>query len=233
VTYRWYLDDIENVAHNDQNIIEITENGVPLPDSQYMPYLAWDVVYYIPYKGLMNTDYSSIDRYSAAALNLIAGHRATKGNSNAPGNMGVYLSRDLPEQNQPTLKEINGLRYYTDRTYTITGGVPSWMVGRMLIQTPNDQKKNSSGSGYIRFENPVNWWVYVLFDRRSTNVPNWLNGWQRYTNYPDIETSLATQPGLKMYRKMFDAGQCVDLGGNYGPGSSDEYRSNYTVVYGK
>ncbi len=126
-----------------------------------------------------------------------------------------------------------GASLYTDRAYTITGGIPDWMVGRTLIQTPNDERNNNSGSGYIRFTAPVSYWVYVLFDSRSASIPNWLSGWERYTKYPDIQTSLATQPGLKMYRKLFDAGQCVDLGGNYGPGSSSETRSNYVVVYGQ
>ena len=101
------------------------------------------------------------------------------------------------------------------------------------IETPNDEKKNYSASGYITFTTPVSWWVYVLFDSRSASVPAWLDGWERYTKYPNLQTSLVTQPGLKMYRRMFDAGECVNLGGNYGPGSSGEYRSNYVVVYGK
>jgi hypothetical protein len=122
---------------------------------------------------------------------------------------------------------------YTDRTYTITGGVPSWMVGRKMIQTPNDERNNKSSSGYIRFTTPVSYWVYVLFDSRSSSVPDWLGGWERYTKYPNMQTSLGSQPGLKFYRKMVNAGECVDLGGNYGPGSSSETRSNYVVVYGK
>ena len=126
-----------------------------------------------------------------------------------------------------------GASLYTDRAYTITGGIPDWMVGRTLIQTPNDERNNNNASGYIRFTAPVSYWVYVLFDSRSASIPNWLSGWERYTKYPDIQTSLATQPGLKMYRKLFDAGQCVDLGGNYGPGASSETRSNYVVVYGQ
>ena len=126
-----------------------------------------------------------------------------------------------------------GASLYTDRAYTITGGIPDWMVGRTLIQTPNDELNNNAASGYIRFTAPVSYWVYVLFDSRSASIPNWLSGWERYTKYPDIQTSLATQPGLKMYRKLFDAGQCVDLGGNYGPGASSETRSNYVVVYGQ
>jgi hypothetical protein len=124
-----------------------------------------------------------------------------------------------------------GASYYTDRNYTIGGGVPDWMVGRTLIRTVNDERSNTSASGYIRFSNPVNWWVYVLFDSRSSAIPGWLKGWELRSE--KITTSLSSQPYLKVYRKQFDAGQCVDLGGNYASGSSIETRSNYVVVYGK
>jgi hypothetical protein len=121
---------------------------------------------------------------------------------------------------------------YTDRSYYIKGGIPNWMIGRTLIQTPNDERYNSASSGYINFINTVDWWVYVLFDSRSASIPNWLEGWELRSDYR-IYTSLSTQPYLKVYRKLFDAGEIVDLGGNYGPGASDETRSNYVVVYGK
>ena len=124
-----------------------------------------------------------------------------------------------------------GAAYYTDRNYTIKGGVPDFMIGRTLIRTVNDELSNASSSGYVRFSNPVNWWVYVLFDSRSSSIPNWLKGWELRSE--KITTSLSSQPYLKVYRKQFDAGQCVDLGGNYGSGSSIETRSNYVVVYGK
>ena len=125
-----------------------------------------------------------------------------------------------------------GTYLYSDRNYRITRGVPDWMIGRTLIQTSNDERRNSSASGYVRFTNTVDWWVYVLFDSRCKTVPNWLKGWELRSSYR-IRTSLATQPYLKVYRKMFDADEVVNLGGNYGPGSSREYRSNYVVVYGK
>ena len=124
-----------------------------------------------------------------------------------------------------------GASYYTDRNYTIEGGVQDWMIGRTLIRTPNDELSNTSSSGYVRFTNPVAWWVYVLFDSRSSTIPNWLKGWELRTD--KITTSLSSQPYLKVYRKQFSAGQCVDLGGNYGSGSSIETRSNYVVLYGK
>jgi CubicO group peptidase (beta-lactamase class C family) len=124
-----------------------------------------------------------------------------------------------------------GEYYYTDRTYTITGGIPDWMIGRTLIRTVNDERKDTSSSGYVRFKNSVDWWVYVLFDSRSSSIPDWLNGWE--LRGEKITTSLSSQPYLKVYRKQYPSGHCVDLGGNYGPGSSTETRSNYAVVYGK
>ena len=125
-----------------------------------------------------------------------------------------------------------GTYLYTDRDYTITGGIPNWMRGRSTIQTPNNDRNNSSSSGYLSFTNPDEWWVYVLFDSRTSSIPNWLNSWELRSDIR-IETSLSSQPYLKVYRKMFNAGQCVNLGGNYGPGASREVRSNYIVVYGK
>jgi hypothetical protein len=128
----------------------------------------------------------------------------------------------------------NGTKYYTDRSYTITGGIPSWMVGRSLIKTSNDERLNNASSGYMRFSNPVDWHVYVLFDSRAANLPDWIDkgGWEKKSEYK-ITTSLSSQPYLQVWRKRFSAGACVDLGGNYGTGSSTENRSNFAVIYGK
>ena len=128
----------------------------------------------------------------------------------------------------------NGIEYYTDRSYTIQGGLPDFMVGRSLIKTPNDERLNNASSGYMRFSNPVDWWVYVLFDSRAANLPDWLDrgGWEKRSTYK-ITTSLSSQPYLQVWRKRFSAGACVDLGGNYGSGSTTENRSNFTVIYGK
>jgi hypothetical protein len=124
-----------------------------------------------------------------------------------------------------------GAYYYTDRSYTLTGGVSNWANGFTLIQTVNDERSNTSSNGYLKFTHPVDGWVYVLFDSRSSSIPNWLKDWELLSDR--ITTSLSSQPYLKVYRKQFDAGQCVDLGGNYGSGSSIETRSNYGVVYEK
>ena len=149
------------------------------------------------------------------------------GSTSAGGSTGCALNGKFEE-----IPIKLGDYYYTDRNYTIMGGIPDWMIGRTLIQTVNDERADKSSSGYVRFTNQGDLWVYVLFDSRSSSIPNWLNGWELRSDYK-ITTSLVSQPYLKVYRKQFDAGQCVDLGGNYGSGSSIETRSNYVVVYGK
>ena len=153
--------------------------------------------------------------------------------TSSPDNSGSSSGCNLSSKfEQSTIR--TGVAYYTDRSYIIKGGLPNWMVGRNLIETPNDDRLNNSASGYLRFSNPIDWYVYVLFDSRAANLPDWLDrdGWTEKSSYK-ITTSLNSQAYLQAWSKRFPAGACVDLGGNYGPGSSTENRSNFIVVYGK
>jgi hypothetical protein len=65
------------------------------------------ILYYTPEQGLMNRTYTFIDRYSAIALNLIAGRRAILGNYNDPANVGSFIN-DLPAQNRVTIRDAQG-----------------------------------------------------------------------------------------------------------------------------
>lgn len=60
-----------------------------------------------PEQGLMNTSWGYLDRYSAIALNRIAGHRATQGNYNEPSNIGSFLN-DLPAMNRVRIVTPDG-----------------------------------------------------------------------------------------------------------------------------
>jgi hypothetical protein len=133
-----------------------------------------------------------------------------------------------PRFEQTTFGE--GVAYYTDRNYIINGVVPGYLDGLTLIRTPNNERNVEIPNGYIRIR--IQRWrmVYVLFDSRSASIPNWLSGWQLRTD-DQILTSLATQPHFNIYEKLFAPGDCVDLGGNYAPGASNEVRSNFIVVY--
>ena len=64
-------------------------------------------VYSSPEVGLMNRAHTFIDRYSAIALNFIAGHRAIMGSYNDPENIGSFLN-DLPAENRLTIVDPAG-----------------------------------------------------------------------------------------------------------------------------
>lgn len=64
--------------------------------------------------GLMNTQWGFIDRYSAIALNRIAGQRATRGHYNEPANIGTFLN-DLPEWNRVTPVTPDGTTFPRSR----------------------------------------------------------------------------------------------------------------------
>ncbi len=94
--------------------IEITLAGLPVEGTRYMPRVFQDHLFYAngnestsPFFGLMAGDYSRIDRYSAMAMNRIAGHRATRGNYNGPQNGAIYLD-DLPDDNTVQVSDGHG-----------------------------------------------------------------------------------------------------------------------------
>jgi hypothetical protein len=88
--------------------IDIREDGELVAGSKYMPFRTQNgEVYRNPEQGLMNRGYGRIDRYSAVALNRIAGHRATHGNVNPPQNIGEFME-DLPKRNRVTVRDQSG-----------------------------------------------------------------------------------------------------------------------------
>ncbi|MFZ0611243.1 MAG: SGNH/GDSL hydrolase family protein [Desulfobacterales bacterium] len=121
------------------------------------------------------------------------------------------------------------LKYYTDRDYTLTN-VPAHYRGMDTIKTPNDDRNRIDASGYLKFKMPYDATVYVAYDSRASRLPDWMNGFV-YTG-ETLQTSLSTQPYLKIYGKPFRAGACVNLGGNKGDGFSGDTVSNYLVFYG-
>ncbi|MFZ0391669.1 MAG: FlgD immunoglobulin-like domain containing protein [Calditrichia bacterium] len=104
-----YLIDLYgfNVNENGSGeTVAIMENGQLVAGTSYMP-LTGGGVYNEPMQGLMNGQYTYMDEYSTMAMNLIAGHRAWKGNYNSPQNIGVFL-QDLPQNNRLTVKDAAG-----------------------------------------------------------------------------------------------------------------------------
>jgi hypothetical protein len=129
--------------------VPLTENGANIVGTPFLPMVSSDAVYYTHQTGLMNGDYDFVDAYSTRALNLIAGWRATQGNVNAPGNIGVFLN-DLPAQNRVTLLDSsNGapLAGASVRIYQSTG-IPGAFYAKNFNSTPT-QTLTADGSGQI------------------------------------------------------------------------------------
>lgn len=84
-------------------VIDVTANGARITGD------AKGLVHRTPEQGFMNKHYTYIDRYSAVAMNFIAGRRATYGNYNEPRNFASFLN-DFPAQNRLTIRDANGAR---------------------------------------------------------------------------------------------------------------------------
>ncbi len=135
-----YLIDLYgfNVHDNGRgSTVGIKEGGQLIVGTAFMPLVGGDAVHYTPYKGLMNGEYTWIDRYSAVALNLIAGHRATKGNYNAPENIGTFM-QDLPFDNCLTVTDEYGVPLAGAQVsiYRATGQPGVW-YGKYFDDTPD------------------------------------------------------------------------------------------------
>jgi hypothetical protein len=94
--------------------IGITVSGLPAEGTRHLPRVYQDHLFYAngrnessPFFGLMHGEYVKVDRYSAMALNLIAGHRATLGNYNGPLNGAIFLD-DLPAANTVQVSDGRG-----------------------------------------------------------------------------------------------------------------------------
>lgn len=83
-------------------IVDVTEAGQRITGSQT------GRVHRTPEQGFMNRHYTHIDRYSAIALNFLAGRRAVMGNYNEPKNFAEHLN-DFPAQNRVTVRDANGV----------------------------------------------------------------------------------------------------------------------------
>jgi len=110
-----YLIDVYGFDISSLDIINITENGQKIAGSKFIPSL--DIInrngilehiyFYTSYKGLMNTQWDSLDSYSAAALNLMSGYRALDGNYNGSVKLGYFIN-DVPKKNILIVKDDMG-----------------------------------------------------------------------------------------------------------------------------
>ena len=123
---------------------------------------------------------------------------------------------------------VTGVEYYTDRDYQLTG-VPLLYENLDAIITPNNDRDRTDVRDYLTFTMPYDGAVYVAYDARATSLPQWMNG---FVDTGDtLQTSLSSQPYLKIFAHNYAQGAVINLGANKAPGFVGT-GSNYIVFYG-
>ncbi|HHS12526.1 MAG TPA: T9SS type A sorting domain-containing protein [bacterium] len=105
---------------------------------------------------------------------------------------------------------------YVDRDYTITQ-IPEMLEGTVQIVTANDDKCDQD-NGFIMFELRGDATVYVGYDSRISEVPEWLSSWK--VTGDQVVNSRSTV--YRLYSKKFVGGRVI-LGGNCGSVDDDMY----------
>ncbi len=117
-----------------------------------------------------------------------------------------------------------GDAYYVDREYKITS-IPETMQGFMWISTANDDRDNKD-ENFLSFMLKEDSRVYVAYDSRATNYPNWL-----INDFHRIGKSIGVSEyadNLDLWEGQFDSGM-VALGGNIAEGAQG-VESMYVVL---
>ncbi|MFZ5516339.1 MAG: FlgD immunoglobulin-like domain containing protein [Candidatus Zhuqueibacterota bacterium] len=117
-----------------------------------------------------------------------------------------------------------GDAYYIDRDYTITS-IPDAMTGFMWISTANDDRGEKE-EGFLSFKLSETSKVYVAYDSRAANYPNWL-----VRDFHRVGKSIGVSEyakNLDLWEGEFDSGMVV-LGGNMAEGSQG-VESMYVVL---
>ncbi|MEL7451498.1 MAG: Ig-like domain-containing protein, partial [Pseudomonadota bacterium] len=105
---------------------------------------------------------------------------------------------------------------YVDRPYTFSS-VPDEFDGLQYLMTANDDKRETANP-FVRFEVNKRVTVYVGYDVRASELPDWLADWTATG-----ESWQTTDTTFDVYSREFDVGT-VGLGGN------DGAQSMYSVV---
>lgn len=103
-------------------------------------------------------------------------------------------------------------KVYLDRSYEILS-YPAFLDHAPIIATYNNDKFLSQ-SDLFRFELTQDATLYVAYDSRAIELPNWLRAWKK----TDLVIS-TTDHSFLVYEKPFLAGSIL-MPGNFGPGAS-------------
>ncbi len=123
---------------------------------------------------------------------------------------------DLNHSNYEVGTLHTGDHFYVDRDYQLET-VPSELAPALWVKTANNDKF-STGDDFLRFKINKKVDLYVGYDERLTQIPNWLASWDT----TDLEIRSKTGALYRVFHTTADSGQVI-LGGNYGTDNSNMY----------
>ncbi len=119
-----------------------------------------------------------------------------------------------------------GVKYYSDRDYTVTSIDDPNLKGKPFIQTANADKSNTTANNFLCFDVNVKADLYIAYDSRATGLPSWLeDGWVLVSSKVNVTDRMGF---FKLYKKTYNAGN-VCLGGNLASGAAG-VGTNYIVI---
>lgn len=118
----------------DKNIQLRDDEGNIVTGTQYMPFIAWDGVYYDKWQDIMGGP-NIYDVYSAMAWNW-KHHKRGRGNMNAPADIGVFM-QDLPSTTYLRLIDQNGLPLSNASVQVYQATSTSSWYGKKFDNTPD------------------------------------------------------------------------------------------------
>jgi hypothetical protein len=144
--------DVHNTAGHAS--VQILENGQPVAGSPLMPFLAFgEMLYANRYGGRMGGPYPGWSPHETGALNRIAGLRASQGNYNAPGNIGVYLD-NLPASNRVSLVDESGVPAAGAQIQVFRTVATPGLYAKTFDTTPDAQYVADANGEFVLPRNP-------------------------------------------------------------------------------
>lgn len=144
---RYLIDSYGFDVHD--GAVQIRENGQLIAGTAYMPYLAWNALYYNQSGGVMTGPWGFVwSPYEAAMLERIGQDRARCGNMNSPCNIGEYL-QELPQNNRFQFTDSNNWpRVNIQVTIYRATGQPVW-YGKIFDDIPDAGPFFADENGWV------------------------------------------------------------------------------------
>lgn len=177
------------------------------------------VVYSTHHHGLMHFNWGIIDDYTAAAMNLMTGWRARRGNYNEPWDLGWFLN-DIPASNRVRFLRTDGTAIANSNVsvYRARPDTASQQYG-MIFDAPADLTAKTDANGVVTLPRSVfpDQIVSEINDENGTSIVRIDDGsTRRWAFLESLDFNLAYWRGQKEvadYTVTADAPPCVDRNG--------------------